>query len=206
MSMNMNRQRDLPALHAQTRQAGFTLVETLAAITLITIAIVAPMALTVQSLEAAFFARDQITAANFAQEGIEAVRSVRDGNVLALAESQSTSSCGGTLSNGILTCIPVNQNFTIDATQIPAALTICSSGCQLKTNGQLYGYNAGWTTTNFTRLAIACFVQTDGTCNSTVSDEMRLTVTVSWQTSAYKSQQLQLSENLYNWVQAGSAT
>ena len=53
---------------------GFTLVETLAAITLIMVAIVAPMGLTVQSLSVAYYARDQITASNLAQEGIEAVK------------------------------------------------------------------------------------------------------------------------------------
>src|SRR5665213_1019796 len=72
------------------RQRGFTLVETLAAISLITIAIVAPMALTVQSLQAAYYARDQITASNLAQEGIEAIRSVRDGNILATAKGTAT--------------------------------------------------------------------------------------------------------------------
>src|SRR3989338_949042 len=65
---------------------GFTLIETLVAISLLTIAIIAPMALTAQSLATAYYARDQITAFYMAQEAIEGVRALRDGQILLISQ------------------------------------------------------------------------------------------------------------------------
>jgi type II secretory pathway pseudopilin PulG len=189
-------------------QAGFTLVETLAAITLIMVAIVAPMGLTVQSLSVAYYARDQITASNLAQEGIEIVRSMRDANVLSTSE--------GTPFN-IFYGIPIGTSqyqapFEVDGTQTNSSFIIISCGGSpcgtLLTNGQLYGYNhggnPGYSASNFTRSLYACYVQSGGGCNNTASDEVRLVVVVSWQTAAYRSQQITLTENLFNWVNPGS--
>ena len=53
-----------------TMKKGFTLIETLVAVSLLTVAIVAPMTLTARSLSAAYYARDQITAFHLAQEAI----------------------------------------------------------------------------------------------------------------------------------------
>ncbi len=189
---------------------GFTLVETLAAITLIMVAIVAPMALTVQSLSVAYYARDQITASNLAQEGIEAIRAVRDGNVLATAEGNTTPLFQNIFPQCSGTCYVDATKFNnASAGDLNPVITACSGACPpLQTNGQLYGYNnSGWTNSNFTRTISACYVQTDGTCPaivSTVTDEVRLTVVVSWQTAAYKTQSVTLSENLFNWVSPGS--
>ncbi len=199
MNMKTDTERGL-----RGRQAGFTLIETLAAISLITIAIIAPMALTVQSLEGAYYARDQITASNLAQEGIEAVRSIRDGNILATARGTATP-----LFNGI-PLPPTYPAFTIDAHTIPAALVGCNSNpCSvsastLETNGQLYGYGgSGWTPTNFQRSASASVVWSDSGGNA---QEIQVIVTVSWQTAAYKTQSVTLSENLYNWVNPGTGS
>ena len=180
-------------------QSGFTLVETLAAITLITVAIVAPMALTVQSLQVAFYARDQITASNLAQEGIEAIRSVRDGNVLATAEGNATN-----LFQNILPAC--SSGCYVDATTVPSpTITACSGACPpLRSNGQLYAYNPGssWIPTNFTRTVDATVVRSDA---GNAAQEIRVTVIVSWKTAAYKSENITLSENLYNWIATGAA-
>jgi len=179
---------------------GFTLVETLVAITLIMTAIVAPMALTVQSLESAYYARDQITASNLAQEALEAVRSVRDANILATATQVTPVN----LFQGILpTCA---TSCYVDATSIPnPTLTDCSGSCPpLQTDGQLFAYNhPSWTTTNFTRSVQTTVVWSDAGGNA---QEIHVTATVVWQTAAYKSEQIQLSENLYNWVTPGAGT
>ena len=184
-------------------QAGFTLVETLAAILLISVAIVAPMGLTVQSIQGAFYARDQITASNLAQEGIEAVRSVRDANVISIALGNATTK----LFDGI----PTTHPFRVDGTQIMPANIIpndsCDGGCQaLATNGTLYGYpsDTGFTKpTIFTRTMTASVVWSDG---SGVAQEIQVTSTVTWKTAAYKKNTITLTENLYNWIALGSGT
>jgi len=64
-------------------QKGFTLPETLIAILILTTSIAAFATVTQRGLSSAQLSRDQITAFYLAQEGIEFVRSVRDGNKLA---------------------------------------------------------------------------------------------------------------------------
>ncbi|MEJ0053932.1 MAG: hypothetical protein WDN10_04400 [bacterium] len=59
---------------------AFTLVETLVAVTILTIAIVGPYSSAQHSLIAALAARDQLTGSTLAEEGVEYVRSVRDSN------------------------------------------------------------------------------------------------------------------------------
>jgi prepilin-type N-terminal cleavage/methylation domain-containing protein len=176
-----------------TSQRGFTLVETLAAISLITIAVVAPMGLTVQSLAAAYYARDQITASNLAQEGIESIRSVRDANILASAKGTPTD----LFLNVLPTCAPPDGCFIDSIVPVPP-ITACSGTCPaLRTNGQLYSYTSGWAQSNFIRTITATVVRSD---TNGSAQEVRVTVTVSWQTQAYKKQQIQLSENMYRWV------
>ena len=194
------------------RQRGFTLVETLAAISLITIAIVAPMALTVQSLQAAYYARDQITASNLAQEGIEAIRSVRDGNILATAKGTATDLFQGIWPVCQTACYVDATTFTNQPTDLNPPITACNGVCPALRTGstdinsvdQLYGYNPSWTPTNFTRTVVVTVVRYDSS-TPPIPQEIRVAVTVSWQTAAYKSEHITLYENLYNWINTGSA-
>ena len=178
-----------------TTHSGFTLIETLVAITLLTVAITEPISLTTQSLESAYYARDQITAFYLAQEAIEAIRSVRDSQILQITQSADASGLN------IFGPIPLNnQPFTIDALQPNSAqaITTCNGTCPpLQTDGTLYGYKSGWTATNFTRTVKAAFVGSG-------QDEVRVTVTVTWRTGAFQTRSFSISENLYRWVQDGS--
>jgi prepilin-type N-terminal cleavage/methylation domain-containing protein len=64
------------------KQKGFTLVETLVAISILMLAILGPLSIATAGLRNSAFARDQITAFYLAQEGIEFVRYARDDNYL----------------------------------------------------------------------------------------------------------------------------
>jgi type II secretory pathway pseudopilin PulG len=57
---------------------GFTLVETLVAITILIMVIVGPMTIAQKGVQNAYFANDQVTAVFLAQEAIEGVRELRD--------------------------------------------------------------------------------------------------------------------------------
>jgi prepilin-type N-terminal cleavage/methylation domain-containing protein len=179
---------------------GFTLIETLVAVSLMVIAIVAPMSLVSQSLTSAYYAREQVAAYALAQEGIEAVRAVRDGNIL-------NNALNGT-SDSLLTGIPINQNFTVDA-RLSGAAGLVSCGlnpCEyLKVDpgGSLYGHGVGWTTTKFRRTANAKYVGPAGVNGG--QDEIRVTITVEWETSTGRTRQFKMYSNMYRWVEDGAA-
>lgn len=181
-------------------QNGFTLIETLVAISLLTIAIVAPMSLTTKSLASAYYARDQITAYYLAQEAIEALRSIRDAQILQIVQS------GSGASFDIFGPIPKESApFTIDARMAEPAEAIipCSGGpCPLlQTDGTLYGYGfcSGADTscnTYFTRTVRASF-------KGSGQDQMRVTVEVKWRTGGIQERTFSISEDLYRWVEDG---
>lgn len=181
---------------AGSGRAGFTLIETLVAITFLTVAIVAPMSLVSQSLSTAYYARDQIAAFNLAQEGLESVRSIRDGNILSNALHNTNTD----LLNGI----PIGTPFVIDGRNNEIWGTCTDS--PLKTDGTLYGYGTdpcatnelGWTATQFSRELRADFVPGS-------ADEIRVSVTVSWRTATAQVRSFTIYENMYRWVEDGSA-
>lgn len=182
------------------RNRGMTLIETLVAVSILAVAIVAPMSLTIQSLLSAYYARDQVVAFNLAQEAIESVRSVRDGNILRIALNIPEGSCTPT---NLLCGIPIGADFMIDTRD--NEMTRCDidgtpecSPLQTDPAQTLYGYQSGWTATPFTRTVRAEFVDVE-------QNEVRITVTVTRPGSgAFPS--VVLHENLYRWVEDGSGT
>lgn len=62
---------------------AFTLVESMVAVTILTIAVAGPLLTASRAIVSARIARDQLTASYLAQKGVEYVRSVRDDAYLA---------------------------------------------------------------------------------------------------------------------------
>lgn len=198
-------------MHIPTDKKGFTLIETLVAITVLTVAVVAPMTLTSQALSAAMYARDQVTAFHLAQEAIEAVRSIRDANILKNAYGTQTD---------ILSGIPIERDFVIDTRDDSAATVIheCTTGTcpPLKTDGTFYAYGPvgtadiytavpGWSDTVFTRTIRALWVACPGEQTCSNQDEVRISVTVSWRTASAQTRSFTISQNLYRWVSDATA-
>lgn len=183
-----------------TDSRGMTLIETLVAVTILAVAIVAPMSLTMQSLYSAYYARDNVVASNLAQEAVESVRAVRDGNILRIALNSSNEDCSPP---GLLCGIPIDADFMIDTRN--NAITRCDAdgiaGCnpiQTDPEQTFYGYQAGWIDTPFVRTVRAEFI--DGG-----EDEVRITVTVTRPgTRVFPA--VVISENMYRWVGDGTGT
>ena len=178
-------------------QRGFTLIETLVAVSFLTLAILSPMTLATQSLSSAYYARDQVTAFHLAQEALESVRGKRDENILVISQGG-----GAGLSDGILTGIPIGTPFVIDTRD--NRMVTCSGTCPaLRTDGKFYAYGAvgttliydnqpGWVSTRFTREVRAQFIE--GT------DEIRVSATIRWRTGSFQERSFTISENLYRWL------
>lgn len=80
---------------------GFTLVETMVAITIVTIAISGAFFSANSSMVASSIARDKLTASYLAQQGIEYVRMIRDNNYLTAYHQNSATATSVGWSNFI---------------------------------------------------------------------------------------------------------
>lgn len=98
-------------------------METLVAISILLIAVVAPMSTIGGSLSSIYIARDQMIAINFAQEGVEVVRQKRDSNMLNKWKNGVGSWEDNLLAGG----------YVIDATNLKGAgvLLVCNSSCDV---------------------------------------------------------------------------
>lgn len=181
-------------------ERGFTLIETLVAVTILSVAITAPMALTAKSLATAYYARDQIIAFHLAQEAIEAIRHRRDNNILTNVFGNQADLLEGIPST-------TGSPFTVDTRDDSTALCDAAGCPPLQSNGELYGYRPGcsmpttdcgagegWTNSRFTRTVTARFV-------SGSSDEVTISVEVEWTTGSFQTRSFTISENLYRWVE-----
>lgn len=63
------------------RSSGFTIIETLVAITVLMIAVAGPLSVAAKGLRAALYARDQMVATFLAQESMESIKNLRDNNI-----------------------------------------------------------------------------------------------------------------------------
>lgn len=150
---------------------GFTLVETMVAITILILAIVGPMTIASRGLQSAFFAKEQFIAVSLNQEAIEFVRRMRDENALN--------------GNGWLDGIPASCNEQdgcgIDVRSESFVDCYTTDACRLNYDSSALSGNRGFYTymagnpTQFTR-RVHLFVN---------GDEAEVRSTVSWQSSIY---------------------
>lgn len=170
------------ATHPASRTRGFTLVETLVAIAILMIAIVAPLYMLQQAITSANTARDQLIASSLAQEGIEYVYFVRDNNYLA----------GRSWLSGLTGCTGAN-GCTVDPylSQISTCTSTCPKlGLYSAANTNIYTHSAFGVATRFTRTL---------TLQQVSANQLRATVTVQWTTSR-ATYNVQVVEDLYNWL------
>ncbi len=102
----------------QKKDKGFTIIETLVAITILMIAIAGPMTIAHRGLMASIYARDQVTASLLAQDAMEYLKNLRSRNV-DCSVTGNIPPCGdfsGWLSDpdGIATKCTINNPCIID--------------------------------------------------------------------------------------------
>lgn len=151
--------------------AGFTLLETIVAVGLIVVGLIAALALITTSLFYVSNIQDRLTAANLTAEGIEVARSIRDNNWLQNL----------VWNNGL-------ADGDYQAAYDSMSLSLYSaSPLLLDTNG-VYNYTSGETTPYVRKISIF-----------NLSDyEIRIIAAVTWQRRGitYSSS---AEEHLFNW-------
>ena len=166
--------------------AGFTLVETFVAISILLLALVGPLTIASKGLISSTIAKDQTTAFYLAQDAVEYIRNTRDRN--NLNQNPWLTDLGACAAG---TCTVDSSNRRPPAEVVKS----CSGGaCQplrRSENSGLYGYNASWSETIFTRTVSLTQIS---------DNETAVAVTISWRAKGLSSQKsFTIKEHILNW-------
>ena len=178
-------------------QNGFTLVETLIAISIFSVSIVALMSFLAQGISTTSYVKEKITAEYLAQEGIESLRNMRDNYVLYPTETgKSWDSFKAVFDASNFDCalddecgfnnslVSDDQNFIFK----------CSSsvyGCALFLDNGNYNSDFLGDISNFTRTIWVENID---------ADEIRIYSKVKW-IKGSGPYSITFSEDLFNWVE-----
>ncbi len=164
---------------------AFTLVETLVAITIVTVTMVGPFYAVQSALTSAFIARDSLIASHLAQEAVEYVRSIRDNFYLSGSSSWwDNFKLGMGLCYTPSGCIVDPPQNLISGAGSPASPLFLSPS-------SLYTHAFSGTQTRFTRTVRLTNVS---------SNEVRIEVRVSYVTAQNQTYTVTVAHNIFNWL------
>lgn len=183
---------------------GFTLIETLVAVSIFSIAVVTMLVVLSRGLTSTIYAKQKAGAVYLAQEGIEYMRNMRDTYVLyssspqvgwtAFLNTKVLPVCNSALFSGgcyFNADSVFSLGSTMPITQIP--LTTCVSSCPNllydSANGK-YGYTSGVASGYVRKISVT----------QITTDEVKVSSTVYW-TQGSGTYSTTLSEDLFNWAE-----
>lgn len=176
---------DVNERREKSPQAGFTMVETLVAISVLALAVAGPLMAASRALVVTEIARDQLTATYLAQEAIEYVRAMRDNEYLAIYPSGTSATAWNNFINGndvaAITQCKSPSTCTLDPTRpmgtgTNSALTVCSgNSC-----GPLYLVNGVYTQQSGLGGAVKTAFTRVLTASQINGNEENITATVTW--------------------------
>lgn len=173
--------------HISTKR-GFTLIETLIAISILVLAVTGAFAAAQNGLSSASFSKDQIVAFYLAEEGVEEVRNLRDQNGLA-----STGWLNGIAASPTDPCYFGNACM-IDA--VANTISRCDNGsCPVLKQDPVdgfFGYDSSWNNSPFSREIRVTKITPSN------NHEVAVTVTVTW-SKGVLSRQFKATENIFDW-------
>jgi len=187
-----------PTPTAPGSDTGFSLVETLVALAILTLAIAGPLGVASQSVTYALNAKDQMAAVYLAQEAMEAVRNIRDSNRLDADQSAWLTGAAEDLAEcaGIDCGVNIAVSGGVPSISIAPCTSWLSGDCTLYYHGAsgLYNHDNSGAATSFVRTVRI------GSPIGGNTDEASVVGTVTWRTRPHLPlRTVMVREHLFNW-------
>ena len=194
---------------------GLTMVETLVAISILTIAVIGPLGIIAQALHTSYYTRDQMTAYYLAQEPIEYVRNLRDKQGIIITSKYLNNPDDTTipfwLANVVGSGDSGTPNFSIATGGLNAYSMIRTNGNYsfvpyynndsdyLKVTNGIFGDSSGGANATTSMFKREIYFQKTGLADSSSPQEFVMTVAVTWR-SGSSNPRLVLKEYFTNWT------
>lgn len=174
-------------VNVKMKKGGFTLIELLAVIFVIIVGVVGIIALIQQTISFMALSSSKLIASYLAQEGMEIVRNIRDGNWLEEAEEG--------WKEGLF-------QGDYEADYNAQSLTVCSLPCDYDNNlrflgisdSGFYNYDLG----NLTKFKRKISIAPPSGGVGAINDPFKVSVSVVWMQFG-KQYEVTAEEHLYNW-------
>lgn len=153
-------------------EKGFTLIEAIVSLMVLTLGIIPAYSLSQASQNISNSIRDNLVAANLAQEGAEVIHGIRDTNWFA----------GQTFSNGL-----ASGSYEVEWNSTTPLTTFQDRYLRLDTNGR-YSYAAGIVTSFKRRIRISLIG----------ADEVKVVSEVTW-VDRKRNRKVEVESHLFNW-------
>jgi len=178
-----------PKFGVTPKGGGFTLVETLVAISIFSMSILGLLSVLASSISNTIYAKQKLTADYLAQEGVEYIRNMRDTSVLYSATGQIG---WDSFKTKLASCVSGNECGFVKPT-VPFNVSPCAAlnQCKLYINNGGYDTVSSGTDSGFVRKVWMTTIN---------ADEVRIFSKVSW-TQGSGNYNITFSEDLFNWVQ-----
>ena len=160
---------------------GFSLIEVVTAIFILTVGVGGAFSLIYQTLSAVYTVRSELTASFLAQEGVEIVKNLRDNAWLESRAATSTSWLANLSEAG--------GSYEVDYSTQSLSRADNSTYLRVDSNGFI-NYSSG-SQTNFTRSITLTNVSTT---------TVKVVVNIGWETGG-RDHSLEIVENLTNWYE-----
>jgi prepilin-type N-terminal cleavage/methylation domain-containing protein len=178
---------------------GFTLLETLVAILLLSVSIAAAATIAQKALQAAEYSRDETVAYYLAAEGLELTQNIRDNNFFAYPQGQWLTGLAPGLDQG--NSDPCNANYgnacdidAVDENIMPCISTGNVCPLYIDTNGQYSHDSSSGSPTAFSRSVTIKPISVNGS-----PDEAEVTAVVVWKTGSFSTRTIKLQEMIFDW-------